>query len=364
MHITRLIIEELRAIDRLELDLRNDMGDPRRRTILLGVNGAGKTSVLDALVHSFGTLAEKAHLGARMLSASDVRNVDLPSRKIKAALRCANIGLDVVLSDDELREIKLRPTAENRAGTLNFVVGEPLDLFSTDTIDAGDAAFEFYDHKEVERGALVGRVVNAVREATFRDTASHAIKHLHPAAIFLPADRGILEYRDDLTLKEILGFESCSESLSRNRTRFAPLAARLALAHNAPQSEDGRAIARMWKILAKYFGELPKPVGAEKAELRFRNKRGAVVPLTALSDGERAILLIFAELALRAPGPCIILIDELEQHLHPRWQREILAALLAMAPLAQFVITTQSPFLAACAPDDVIKLPGWDENGE
>ncbi len=219
-------------------------------------------------------------------------------------------------------------------------------------------------HSRVDREELVKFVTDAVVEATFRDTAGHAIKHLHPAAIFLPADRGILEYRDDLTLKEIVGFETCTNSLSRKRARFAPLAARLALAHNAPQSEDGRAVARMWKILAKYFSALPKPIGAENAALRFRNKRGAVVSLPALSDGERAILLIFAELALRAPGPCVILIDEIEQHLHPRWQREILPALLAMAPLAQFIITTQSPFLAACAPDDVIKLPGWDENGE
>lgn len=33
MHITRVLIEELRAIDRLELDLRNAMGEPRRRTL-------------------------------------------------------------------------------------------------------------------------------------------------------------------------------------------------------------------------------------------------------------------------------------------------------------------------------------------
>ena len=40
MHITRLLVEELRAIGRLEIDLRNAMGEPRRRTILLGVNAA------------------------------------------------------------------------------------------------------------------------------------------------------------------------------------------------------------------------------------------------------------------------------------------------------------------------------------
>lgn len=365
MHITRLLVEELRAIGRLELDLRNAMGEPRRRTILLGVNGAGKTTVLDALVHAFSALAEKDHLGATKLGASDVRNVELPARKAKAELRRANITIDAVLSDDELRSIKVRPTEQSRKGALTFSVGEVSDLFLTPPpIENGDGGIEFYDHAGPNPEVLDAMIADLTTQVAFQDTAGHAIKHLHPACILLPADRGILEHRDDLTLKEIMAFESCAQSLSRNRSRFAPIAARLALAHGIAQTEDGRAVARMWKVLAKYFGDLPKPISADGALLRFRNRSGAVVPLSALSDGERAILLIFGELALRAPKSCVILIDEIEQHLHPRWQREILAALLAMAPLAQFVITTQSPFLAACAPDDVIKLPGWDEYGE
>lgn len=356
MHITRVLIEELRAIDRLELDLRNAMGEPRRRTILLGVNGAGKTTVLDGFVHVFSALDEKEQLGANKLGASDVRNVEMPSRKRKTESRSGTITIDTVLSDDELRATRARSYEKFRSGSIKFAIGEKSELLFTEEID------EDNDDFDVSEQEMTLDEILAI--STFRAAARHAITHLHPACIFLPADRGVLEHRDDLTLKEIMAFESYSQSLSRTRSRFAPIAARLALAHNAPQSDDGRAVARMWKILAKYFSELPKPIGAENAALRFRNKRGAVVSLSALSDGERAILLIFAELALRAPGPCVILIDELEQHLHPRWQREILAALLAMAPLAQFIITTQSPFLAACAPDDVIKLPGWDENGE
>lgn len=86
MHITRLLVEELRPIDRLELDLCNATGQPKRRTILLGVNGAGKTTVLDAIVHAFSELAKKDLLGATKLSASGVRNVELPSRKKKLEL--------------------------------------------------------------------------------------------------------------------------------------------------------------------------------------------------------------------------------------------------------------------------------------
>ena len=84
-----------------------------------------------------------------------------------------------------------------------------------------------------------------------------------------------------------------------------------------------------------------------------------------LDEGERAVLLIFGELAIRSPkGGGLVLIDELEQHLHPRWQRAALGALVALLPSAQFIFTTQSPYLAACAPDDVVELGDWTRDGE
>ena len=122
----------------------------------------------------------------------------------------------------------------------------------------------------------------------------------------------------------------------------------------------------MWKVLKKYFPALPQPIAhSDGLVLHFRNERGASVSLTALSEGERAVLLIFGELAIRSPkGGGLVLIDELEQHLHPRWQRAALEALVALLPSAQFIFTTQSPYLAACAPDDVVELGDWTRDGE
>ncbi len=147
--------------------------------------------------------------------------------------------------------------------------------------------------------------------------------------------------------------------------RFAPIAARLALAAIAKESEGARTVARMWKVLEKYFPSLPRPHASDDGlSLRFRNERGSTVPLTSLSEGERAILLLFGELTLRSPKDGLILVDEIEQHLHPRWQRAAIEGLVALLPSAQFVFTTQSPYLAACAPDDVVELGDWKSHGE
>lgn len=47
----------------------------------------------------------------------------------------------------------------------------------------------------------------------------------------------------------------------------------------------------------------------------------------------------------------VVLIDELEQHLHPRWQQMIAARLMAQFPRIQFILTTHTPLLASAAAD-------------
>lgn len=105
-------------------------------------------------------------------------------------------------------------------------------------------------------------------------------------------------------------------------------------------------------------------MGIEGLSLRFKTQDGAFVALRALSDGQRALLLVFGEIALRAPQHGVVLIDEVEQHLHPRWQRIIPEALTALVPTAQFILTTQSPYLAAAFPDDRLELGDWKSHGE
>jgi predicted ATPase len=152
--------------------------------------------------------------------------------------------------------------------------------------------------------------------------------------------------------------------LSSGSARFSSVAARLALAFSSTRADPEGRVARMWKVLEKYVPNLPRPVDVNGLTLRFRNGDGSVVPLRALSHGERSLLLLFGELALRDPREGVVLIDELEQHLHPRWQRETLAALTSLLPDAQFIITTQAPYLAACAPDDTLKIGDWKLHGE
>ncbi len=84
------------------------------------------------------------------------------------------------------------------------------------------------------------------------------------------------------------------------------------------------------------------------------NKHGVELRVDQLSTGERVFLAMAGDLARRLamlagddPGGAskraIVLIDEVELHLHPRWQRKILPWMLQAFPQCQFIVTTHSP---------------------
>ncbi len=93
-----------------------------------------------------------------------------------------------------------------------------------------------------------------------------------------------------------------------------------------------------------------------------------VMPFANLSDGQRIYIALVADIALRACAlnvhlgkdvlketPGIVLIDELDLHLHPKWQRSIVANLTKTFPKIQFIATTHSPqIIGECQPEQVI----------
>ncbi|KPV54315.1 hypothetical protein SE17_04500 [Kouleothrix aurantiaca] len=92
-----------------------------------------------------------------------------------------------------------------------------------------------------------------------------------------------------------------------------------------------------------------------------------------LSDGERGMLTLALDLARRLAqanpnlqdplreGKAVVLIDELDLHLHPRWQRTIVQKLTETFPACQFIATTHSPLIIGeVQPDGLIFLTNED----
>ena len=93
-----------------------------------------------------------------------------------------------------------------------------------------------------------------------------------------------------------------------------------------------------------------------------------------LSSGTEGTLLWIRWLALKMvhhyefqqgweKKPAILLIDEIENHLHPTWQRRVIPALLEHFPGLQIFATTHSPFVVAGLKARQVHLLKRDENG-
>lgn len=83
-------------------------------------------------------------------------------------------------------------------------------------------------------------------------------------------------------------------------------------------------------------------------------KSGKKYNVSQLSDGEKVLMAMLGDLARRLAianpesdkplmGEGVVLIDEIELHMHPTWQRKILSILKNTFPNVQFIITTHSP---------------------
>lgn len=121
------------------------------------------------------------------------------------------------------------------------------------------------------------------------------------------------------------------------------------------------------KALSEFVPELSNP-RIETRPLRFvmdrKDKNGHCheLRIEQLSEGYKIVIAMVADLAARMAeanpdmenpleGPGIVLVDEIDLHLHPQWQRIIITQLASVFKNVQFVVTTHSPIIVIGASD-------------
>lgn len=311
VYFTGLSIAEVRCFGP-EQRLRLADGDrPAKWTVILGENGVGKTTLLQCAWAMAPYVAE-VRPGAPVGSLPR----DYPSRSLplrRAATSTMSIRAEVVL-------------------------GEPLT-----SAKVGTPASSFIE-SDTPRTWIVGQYpkwanVVCCGYGALRRSAETSVEASNPD------HSGASLFSDDATLM------SGSEWFLR-----ADYAARAAT--------DARAKTRRDKIRAALIDLLPDVSEIRVAGLDEEPPRPGVdvqthygwVPMRALSLGYRSMIAWVADLASRMfvaypdsadplTEPAIALVDEIDLHLHPRWQREITAHLDRLFPNVQFIVTAHSPLV-------------------
>lgn len=145
-------------------------------------------------------------------------------------------------------------------------------------------------------------------------------------------------------------------------------------------AEDGSQRAAVLNSLRTVVSELVPEFTNLRIEEEPRlgfvvEKEGKPLYLHQLSDGERGLLALVFDLTRRLAianpesadpiheGVALVLLDEVELHLHPKWQREVLRRLSEIFAACQFVVTTHSPLVLGEVEARCIRFLEWD-NGK
>ncbi|HBP53057.1 MAG TPA: hypothetical protein DD643_01300 [Synechococcus sp. UBA8638] len=329
--LDRVEIENYRAIGKLHLPLDRDL------TVLHGENGHGKTSVLSAIAMSL----ESIRMFLLGLSSVDFRKVDSHLRVGLTTVggmawdRQGMVDPRSVLQEQSLQDLKGEMDAiisADQEGT------EPLDLPIVAFYDTDRAVLDPPQHRSKSRTEFPR--YEALRDALsaradFEDTVHwfHAKENEELREQKERLDFG--HQRNDLKAVR-KAIEAMLPGVSNPRIGYGPLCFVVSV-----QPDDGE----------------PEKLSIDQ-----------------LSGGYRIMLALAADLARRmAQGnphledplqsEAVVLIDEVELHLHPSWQQRVLADLTRTFPNTQFIVSTHSPqVLTTVKPEHVVEL--WWEQGE
>jgi predicted ATP-binding protein involved in virulence len=165
-----------------------------------------------------------------------------------------------------------------------------------------------------------------------------------------------------------LAYVNALQSNALSLRQFADwMRAQIELASERPASRhlvDGIGTA-LERFLPGYSNLRPSAESTSRVQIDIN---GTTLDVRQLSDGERSVLALILDIAKRlaqanprlddplTSAHAVILIDEIDLHLHPQWQRKIVGNLENTFPGCQFIATTHSPQVIGEVPHEKIQM--------
>ena len=321
MRVTRLKLANVRAVEVAELYFQPGFN------LVAGVNGVGKTTILDALAVCFSAIVRHANhypRYGRFFEAHDIRH-GMGALQVECDLECAGRKHGYLLHRDRNRNVFQGESEWSREQDKKYARPE-IDQFLGGIPTDGKG------------GRPEGQVL-AILFSTNRSIATDQVPRRGAAKGDVAAAFAGALSRRELRLAEFAAWMRAQQALSTER----------------------RAAKRMLTAFDNAVaGFLPdyqnlRTAGVDNKHSLVIDRGTTPVPVRHLSDGERGVLAMVLDLTRRlaqanpnmpdpaAEAEAVVLIDEIELHLHPGWQRRIIGNLTETFPKCQFIATTHSP---------------------
>ncbi|CAA6801522.1 MAG: RecF/RecN/SMC family protein [uncultured Sulfurovum sp.] len=357
--IQNILLKEVRGIKEFEIPLDNDV---RKHLIITGKNGSGKTSTLleintllnKLIKNGFGTVEEnkKNMKGYESSIERFKKNIKNYENNISIQLQKKEKLVNLLNSNQEVSQI------ENNIKSYNAnIINEKKNITQYENHiknsqkqinDFSKVDLSFSNQNEVYENIVNRKFILAYFAAKRENkpTVVNAIQNIGLTA----------NYTTDT---------------SSLHTRFIQYMVKLRTDMlDAKEEGEVDEVARIksWldnfeKSLQELFGEDDLVLKYYRKELNFKIEYdGKSFGLNELSDGYSSLLAILTELILRMEAhevkaydmQGVVLIDEIETHLHVELQKKVLPFLVSFFPKIQFIATTHSPFVLSSMDNTII----------
>jgi predicted ATP-binding protein involved in virulence len=324
MRIKELKLHNFRGIKDLHLVFNAEYNV----VVLAGINGVGKSSILDCINLLFKHYDKIHHLHSRSFEIYEPVKVLIPSSSI-------HIG-----TQNTVNQIQVNFSAQD--------IRWEIDESTTYSIKSS-------------RLAKYQRLFEEIK----KDTAS---RRQYSYFYFL-ADRRVINLREIWSSEpeHIINFEVFSKWFKE--TEDLENEKRLA-GDNTHYRHPILDVTRrsIYSILGRGYDSLKFKRAIDKLTIKKSDREIAV---DLLSDGEKSLVAMVGHLSrklaeynedLENPleASALVLIDEIELHLHPAWQRMIIPRLTQTFPNCQFIVTTHSPQVLSHVDPECIHILDYD----
>ncbi|MBM4080821.1 MAG: hypothetical protein FJ278_14040 [Planctomycetes bacterium] len=346
MKIAKAVIEDFRHIERLELDFTDSLGRVRDLSLLVGPNTSGKTTVLDALAVAGGLSTELpyARPGFELTPRGIVR---------KGALH-AKVTCEVRFTEDEVAATREVLARADKNWDVPSSPDVQIEWQYPDPRNKSVYGHTCY-HPKSAWTLFKGRVSVARLLSTGRVDWSW-FKRVGAVFTFDQQRTGMGKTipRDIWNIIHGLGAD---EEPDGGRRTSDPRTILLAMAVQAHLPPVGKRDGDEFRAIQDKYAEICAPHRIQGA---IRDELGAPDILFSdgsyeyrydgLSSGEQMLLLFLIRMVTEHIHQSIVLVDEVELHQHPVWQRKLLHLLPIFGDGNQVIATTHSPYVRDAAP--------------
>ncbi|HRI07928.1 MAG TPA: AAA family ATPase [Nannocystaceae bacterium] len=354
MRVHRLILDNFRCFERLELELEDTT------TLLIGANGSGKSAILDGMAIALG-----AWLSGTSQATREDRTIEREDARL---VRQEGEGLATVNP--------VFPVRVAASGSAHSGLKWSLAPDGPDTGEKWARELRGRDGRTTHGEAQEIRLYARLAE----NQAASDPDFLLPLIAYYGTGRLWVQKRDFKreTRSRMDGYAACLEFASNHKLfehwmrdrehdrvqRIASAAPAERESVRAPHLDAVEEAARSCLEGARRFFY---SINHQSLQVEFAD--GRLLPFASLSDGQRSLIVLAADIAWRAVqlNPSlgadapkktagVVLIDEIELHLHPQWQRTVIHNLRAAFPDVQFVISTHSPQVVSAARPEWLRV--------